>query len=510
MAVRRWLAAATSGRARLMTRERVLVAMSGGVDSSVAAALLVEQGRDVVGVWMRLHDGADVVQQHRPFVLLARRGRGRPARGRAAGHPVLRPQPRARVRRRRARAVLRRRTWRAARRVPAWTATRSSSSARCWDGRGTCTGATPSRPATTPASRRCPIPTARRAPLPSARPASTATRTRATSCYGLGQEQLAATRFPLGELTKPEVRAVARRHGLVTADKPDSQEICFVRDGDYRARAAPDAGHGPGTPGPLLDADGTVIGRARRRRGVHGRPAQRPRRRARRASLRGGHRRCRPTSSRWVGAKTSIATPSVGGGLVRRRRPRRHPSRRASASVTAPTPVAWPGPPSGRPTARAWRSSSTTGVGTRTRAGRRPLRRATSSSGADGSPQVPAEVTAAPGSGGVGLATHGDDRRCLRASPATTTAPMDAGSLPFLLRPRLRALGPRRVPSTPVSTSSCAASWAGTCHSCSSAPSSVPSPARPSARASATSCGSGTTPSCGHPHRRGWASASRS
>ena len=43
-----------------MTRPRVLVAMSGGVDSSVAAALLVEEGLDVVGVWMRLHDGADV------------------------------------------------------------------------------------------------------------------------------------------------------------------------------------------------------------------------------------------------------------------------------------------------------------------------------------------------------------------------------------------------------------------------------------------------------------------
>jgi tRNA-specific 2-thiouridylase len=40
--------------------ERVLAAMSGGVDSSAAAALLVEQGHDVVGVWLRLHDAADV------------------------------------------------------------------------------------------------------------------------------------------------------------------------------------------------------------------------------------------------------------------------------------------------------------------------------------------------------------------------------------------------------------------------------------------------------------------
>ena len=65
-------------------------------------------------------------------------------------------------------------------------------------------------------------------------PAATRTRTRPTSCTASARQQLAHTRFPLGELTKPEVRAVARRYGLVTADKPESQEICFVRDGDYR------------------------------------------------------------------------------------------------------------------------------------------------------------------------------------------------------------------------------------------------------------------------------------
>ena len=47
-------------------------------------------------------------------------------------------------------------------------------------------------------------------------------------------DQLEHARFPLGELTKPEVRAVARSLGLVTADKPESQEICFVPGGDYR------------------------------------------------------------------------------------------------------------------------------------------------------------------------------------------------------------------------------------------------------------------------------------
>jgi len=51
--------------------------------------------------------------------------------------------------------------------------------------------------------------------------------------FGLTQEQLAHTLFPLGRLTKPEVREIARRHGLALAEKPDSQEICFIPGGDY-------------------------------------------------------------------------------------------------------------------------------------------------------------------------------------------------------------------------------------------------------------------------------------
>src|SRR5713226_5589177 len=52
--------------------------------------------------------------------------------------------------------------------------------------------------------------------------------------FGLTQEQLAHTLFPLGRLTKPEVRDVARQHGLALAEKPDSQEICFIPGGDYK------------------------------------------------------------------------------------------------------------------------------------------------------------------------------------------------------------------------------------------------------------------------------------
>ncbi len=51
--------------------------------------------------------------------------------------------------------------------------------------------------------------------------------------FGLEQQQLARTRFPLGEFTKPQVRELARELGLPVAEKPDSQEICFVPNGDY-------------------------------------------------------------------------------------------------------------------------------------------------------------------------------------------------------------------------------------------------------------------------------------
>lgn len=47
------------------------------------------------------------------------------------------------------------------------------------------------------------------------------------------QEQLSKTLFPIGEYTKEETREIARKYGLINANKPDSQDICFVPDGDY-------------------------------------------------------------------------------------------------------------------------------------------------------------------------------------------------------------------------------------------------------------------------------------
>jgi tRNA-uridine 2-sulfurtransferase len=82
--------------------------------------------------------------------------------------------------------------------------------------------------------------------------------------FGLTQEQLSRTLFPLGEMTKPEVRELARHHGLALAEKPDSQEICFVPGGDYKTfldAYLADKGEAlPDTAGELVTADGQVIG----------------------------------------------------------------------------------------------------------------------------------------------------------------------------------------------------------------------------------------------------------
>jgi tRNA-specific 2-thiouridylase len=77
--------------------------------------------------------------------------------------------------------------------------------------------------------------------------------------YSLTQAQLPYVRFPLGELTKPQVRELARDFGLVTAEKSESQEICFVPGGDYRAVLAQLTDWQP-TEGALLDYDGRQVG----------------------------------------------------------------------------------------------------------------------------------------------------------------------------------------------------------------------------------------------------------
>ncbi|MCC6312010.1 MAG: tRNA 2-thiouridine(34) synthase MnmA [Trueperaceae bacterium] len=76
--------------------------------------------------------------------------------------------------------------------------------------------------------------------------------------FSLTQEELARTRFPLGDLTKEEVRRRARALDLSVAEKPESQEICFVPDRDY-AKIVAQRG-GPGQPGPIVTREGVQVG----------------------------------------------------------------------------------------------------------------------------------------------------------------------------------------------------------------------------------------------------------
>ena len=75
--------------------------------------------------------------------------------------------------------------------------------------------------------------------------------------FGLRQDQLARLLLPAGDYAKPELRELAREAGLGVADKPDSQDICFIPAGDYREFLSV---HRESAPGDIVDMDGAALG----------------------------------------------------------------------------------------------------------------------------------------------------------------------------------------------------------------------------------------------------------
>lgn len=78
--------------------------------------------------------------------------------------------------------------------------------------------------------------------------------------YMMSSEELSKTLFPLGDMQKSEVRELAMSMDLINAQKPDSQEICFVTKGTYKQFVADHLGYTPALGGNLVDMDGTVLG----------------------------------------------------------------------------------------------------------------------------------------------------------------------------------------------------------------------------------------------------------
>ena len=229
---------------------RIVVAMSGGVDSSVAAALLKEQGHDVVGVSMQLYDQREGAEA---FGTCCTIDDLHDARRVAAAIGI--PHYILNLERQFEETVVRNFVGEyAAGRTPLPCA-HCNSDLKFSTLLDRATGFDASIVATGHYARVEQRPDGRWI----LRRGTDPSKDQSYFLFSLTQSQLAQAMFPVGALQKSEVRATAQALGLRVADKPDSQEICFVPSGDYAAfveRRAP----GVAEAGPIVNAEGRQIG----------------------------------------------------------------------------------------------------------------------------------------------------------------------------------------------------------------------------------------------------------
>jgi tRNA-specific 2-thiouridylase len=237
---------------------RVVVAMSGGVDSTVAAALLADQGHDVVGLSMQLYDQREGTAQFGSCCTLDDLHDARRAAA-AIGIPhyiVNFERPfETHVIDNFVREYLAGRTP-----IPC---THCNSDVKFATLLERAAGLEADRLATGHYARVDYHADRHRYLL---RRGADAAKDQAYFLFSLTQDQLGRAAFPVGGMTKHEVRAYARQRGLRVADKPDSHEICFVPDGDYAAFIERHTGGAVPREGLIVDVSGRVLGR---HRGVH-------------------------------------------------------------------------------------------------------------------------------------------------------------------------------------------------------------------------------------------------
>lgn len=231
------------------TRARVVVAMSGGVDSSVAAALMVERGHEVVGVTLQLYDHGAAIGRSRACCAGRDVHDARAIADRLGiAHYVLDFEERFR------RAVIDDfvDTY-AAGRTPV-PCIRCNERVKFGDLIGIARELGAEALVTGHYARKVAGPSG-----PELHRAVDPARDQSYFLFATTADQLDFLELPIGERSKAETRAVARRMGLAVADKPDSQDICFVPDGDYAAlvrRLRPEAAR----PGDIVHADGRTVG----------------------------------------------------------------------------------------------------------------------------------------------------------------------------------------------------------------------------------------------------------